>query len=68
MKCTKPGTKNDNQKWAGHCRQCKAEFEAQRDEINVNRCPREGYEFAHKECPECGAKSGCAVILYPVTQ
>lgn len=65
MKCTKKGNNPDNQVWTGSCRKCKAEFEAVRSELKVDRCPREGYEFAHSYCSECGAKSGFAVILYP---
>ena len=65
MKCTKTGSKKDSQIWKGHCRQCKSEFEAERIELNISRCPRDGYEFAHSDCSECGAKSGNALILYP---
>lgn len=65
MKCTKQGKMKDSQIWKGRCRRCGAEFEAQRHELKVDRCPREGYEFAHADCSECGGKSGLAVILYP---
>lgn len=65
MKCTKKGSKTNDQVWSGYCRRCKAEFEATRGELNISKCPREGYEFAHADCSECGAKAGAAVILYP---
>ena len=59
MKCTRKGNKRAFEIFTGHCRQCKAEFEATRAELDVK------YEFAHADCSECGASSGNAVILYP---
>ena len=68
MKLTKRGDKLDR-KWAGRCRICGSEYEDTEENVRrgkSERCPREGYEFAHRDCPECGAKAGMAVILYPV--
>lgn len=67
MKCVKSGKKRFNEMWQGRCRMCGAKFEAERHELKVDRCPREGYEFAHADCSECCGKSGSAVILYPGT-
>jgi hypothetical protein len=55
--------------WRGSCRKCQAEFEdteAHVREGKTESCPRERYGFAHRDCPECGAKAGNAVILYPI--
>ncbi len=65
MKCTKKGRNSKITIWKGSCRQCGAEFEAERCELNVERCPREGYEFAHANCVECGSFAGNSLILYP---
>jgi hypothetical protein len=68
MKLIKAGNKH-KQIWQGECRHCGSTFE-DTDEIVrlgvVESCPREHYEFAHRDCPECGRKAGGAVILYPI--
>lgn len=55
--------------WRGCCRTCGSEFEDTNENVRkgkVENCMREHYEFAHRDCPECGAKAGGrGVILYP---
>lgn len=66
MKCIKSRASKDNQKWVGMCRSCRSEFEAERRELTVKRCPREGNEYANYLCSECGASVGFGVVFYPV--
>ena len=68
MKLIKKGARL-HPKWEGECRKCGSTFEATDEEVRtgkVESCPREHYEFAHRDCPECGAKAGWAIILYPI--
>jgi hypothetical protein len=65
MKLIKAGNKH-KRIWRGTCRHCDSEFEDTDETVRlgkVERCMREHYEFAHRDCPECGSES--AVILYP---
>ena len=67
MKLIKSGNKL-KRIWRGTCRNCESEFEDTEEIVRlgkVERCMREHYEFAHRDCPECGRKAGRAVILYP---
>lgn len=67
MELVKKGRKQQ-QVWRGECRVCGSFFKDTDKNVRggkVDRCPREQYEFAHRDCPECGAKAGNAVILYP---
>jgi hypothetical protein len=55
--------------WRGSCRKCRCMFEDTDENVrkgHVMRCPREYYEFAHRQCPECGALEGWGVVLYPI--
>jgi hypothetical protein len=55
--------------WEGRCRKCFSLFEDSDENVKregaIEMCPRQGYRFAHRDCPECGAKAGFAAILYP---
>ena len=66
MKCTKVG-RNHERLWTGSCRNCGSEFEDTWE--NIKKQGFENYQrdgsFAHRACPQCGAKAGSAVILYP---
>ena len=69
MKLIRKGTKRA-EKFVGECRTCGAEFEANRNELQVEPGSQlEPGEFAHANCTECGAKAGFgAVLLYPKKQ
>ena len=49
--------------FVGTCRYCKAEIEADRNELagKIETCPREHYSFSHVECPCCKKQ----MTLYP---
>ena len=70
MNCIKEGSPPAGKLWRGWCRKCHSVFEDLEENVRrgkVDRCPREQYEFAHRDCPQCGAAAGSGVILYPVT-
>lgn len=55
--------------WRGSCRECGSSFEAEESEVKQGKIEydvRDGEAFAHRDCPECLASAGCAVILYPI--
>jgi len=64
MKCIKKSKKKDAV-WRGTCRACKSAFEAIESELKTQTCPREHYRYAYRDCSECGAKGGMAIIFYP---
>lgn len=66
MKLVTPGKPPQNRTFRGSCRVCGAVWEAKASELTIDSCPRERYEFAHKDCDECNARAPMAVILYPM--
>lgn len=55
MKVIKPGRK-EPEKYESTCINCGAVIEAEKQELNIQHCPRENYSFAHERCPECESK------------
>ena len=53
MRLVKKG--NTKELWKGTCLRCRSEFEADKSELNIAHCPREGYAYAKEKCTECGA-------------
>jgi hypothetical protein len=51
MKLVKKGRKE--KPWRGTCSGCGDQYTADRKELKVEYDQREGYEFAHKKCPNC---------------
>ena len=50
----------DTKTYSSKCYNCKAIMEAHEDDLNVETCPREGFEFAHETCMTCGKR----VVFY----
>jgi len=56
MKITKRGTPPDELSWAGRCRNCNSEAEANQSEMtHITHDQREGGSFSWETCPVCQA-------------
>ena len=69
MKITKKGIPANERVWAGTCRNCNSEAEAQESEMtHITYDQREGGSFSWERCPVCGIGGSTGyggMLFYP---